>query len=404
MPTPSTSQELLSAERLELLSKPELVELAKILLVQVPARCRKDDLIGLILEAQAKRMGVERTQGALDVHNDGFGFLRRPGEASGEGIYVSPSQIRRFELRRGDFIVGLSRPPKDNERYYGLIKIESVNGREPDALLGRPLFERRTAVRPLERLRLGDASAPFVLREIDLFAPLGLGQRAVVVGALNGSGTALLVEIAKSLQRNYPAVAVLPLLVDARPEDITEARRAFPLEIAAGSLGDPPEQQAHLADLTLDRAKRIAELGGDAVLLIDSLGGLARAYEARYRGKRLLAAARRLEEGGSLTIVSASAATPDAQASLAEFIESANSTIALAPSASFEGGDLELDVTRSRTGHPEQLLSETELRAAELARRLCAAAGSATLTESLRRTLRQAKSAAEFLRLAGDPV
>jgi transcription termination factor Rho len=356
-------------------------------------------LIALILEAQARRMGVERMQGMLDVHADGFGFLRRPGEASGEGVYVSPSQIRRFELRRGDLVVGLSRPPKDNERYHGLIKIESVNGREPDALLGRPLFERRTAVRPLERLTLGDAAAPFILREIDLFAPLGQGQRAVVLGSSNGSGSTLLVEIAKSLRRNYPAVAVLPLLVDARPEDVTEARRSFPVEIAAGSLGDPPDQQAHLADLTLDRAKRIAELGGDAVLLIDSLAGLARAYEARYRGKRFLAAARRLEEGGSLTIVAAAVAPSEGPA---EFIESANATIALAQSGDFDGSGFELDLARSRTAHAEELLSAAELRAAELVRRACAAAGSGTLTETLRRRLREAGSADEFVRMAGD--
>ncbi len=347
-------------------------------------------------------MGVERIQGALDVHADGFGFLRRPGEASGEGVYVSPSQIRRFELRRGDLILGLSRPPKDNERYHGLIKIESVNGCDPDSLLGRPLFERRTAVRPVERLNLGDAAAPFVLREIDLFAPLGFGQRAVIVGAPNGGGSNLLVDIAKSIRRNYPDVTVLPLLVDARPEDVTEARRSFPVDIAAGSFGDPPDQQAHLADLTLDRAKRISELGGNTVLLIDSLGGLVRAYEARYRAKRFLAAARRLEEGGSLTIVVAAAAPGDGQASLWEFIESANATVALAQSESFEPSVLELDLVRSRTAHAEQLLNEPELRAAELARRLAAAAGSVALPEALRRRLSKAKSAEDFVKTAGD--
>ncbi len=347
-------------------------------------------------------MGVERVQGALDVHTDGFGFLRRAGESGAEGIYVSPSQIRRFELRRGDLVVGLSRPPKDNERYHGLIKIESVNGCEPDTLLGRPLFERRTAVRPVERLTLGDAAAPFVLREIDLFAPLGYGQRAVVIGTQNGNGLSLLVDIANSLGRNYPTVAVLPLLVDARPEDVTEARRSFSVEIAAGTLGDPPDQQAHLADLTLDRAKRIAELGGHAVLLVDSLGGLVRAYEARYRAKRLLAAARRLEEGGSLTIVVAAAAPSDGQNSLGEFVESANSTVALAPAERLESPLLELDLTRSRTGHAEQLLSEAELRVAERGRRTSAAAGSTTLCEPLRRQLRDAKSAGEFMRMADD--
>jgi transcription termination factor Rho len=225
----------------------------------------------------------------------------------------------------------------------------------------------------------------------------------VVIGASNGSGSNLLVEIAKSLRRNHPAVMLLPLLVDARPEDVTEARRSYPVDIAAGSLGDPPEQQAHLADLTLDRAKRIAELGGNAVLLIDSLGGLVRAYEARYRAKRLLAAARRLEEGGSLTIVVAAAAPPDGQVSLAEFIESANATIALIPSDAFEGAALELDLARSRTGHAEELLSEAEQRASELARRQALAAGNSTLPETLRRRLQKAKSAEDFVRTAGDP-
>ena len=386
---------------MELLSKPELVELAKILTVQMPARCRKEELIGLILEAQARRMGVERMQGTLDVHSDGFGFLRRPGECAGDGTYVSPSQIRRFELRRGDFIVGLSRPPKDNERYHGLIKIESVNGRDPDALLGRPLFERRTAVRPRERLTLGDAEAPLVLREIDLFVPLGLGQRAVAV-APNESASVLLVEIARSLGRNHPGVVILPLLVDARPEDVTEARRAFPVEIAAGALGEPPEQQAHLAELTLDRAKRIAELGGNAVMLIDSLAGLVRAFEARYRAKRLLAAARRLEEGGSLTIVAAAGPCGEGSASLGEFMESASATIALSQSARFAASELELDIASSRTRYPEELLSGAELRAAELARCRSAAEGSNALTETLRRHLREARSADEFARAAGE--
>jgi transcription termination factor Rho len=243
-PMPPSPHDLLNAERLELLAKPELVELGKILAVEMPPRCRKEDLIGLILEAQARRMGVERTRGTLDVHADGFGFLRRPTDAGSEGVYVSPSQIRRFELRRGDIVVGLSRPPKDNERYYGLVKIESVNGRDPDALLGRPLFERGTAVRPRQRLTLGDSAAPQILREIDLFAPIGLGQRVVVLDAGDERGGDVLVELARSLARNHPPIVVLPLLIDARPEDVTEARRSFPYEVTAGSLGEAPEQQA----------------------------------------------------------------------------------------------------------------------------------------------------------------
>jgi len=377
------------------------VELAKILSVSVPPRGRKDELIALILEGQARRLGVERTRGVLDVHADGFGFLRRRGDLASEDVYVSPSQIRRFELRRGDLVVGLSRPPKDNERYHGLIKIESVNGREPDALLGRPLFERLTPVHPCERFQLAGDAAPFALRQIDLFCPIGKGQRAVVLAPPGAGEAKLLVDIATAVTRNHPETHVFPLLVDVRPEDVTAARRAYSVPISASSFGEPPDQQAHLAELTFERAKRVAELGGDALLLVDTLGGLVRAYDATHRAKRLTAAARRLEEGGSLTIIAAAHALSESDLRIADFIESANATIVLAPSGTPDDALPEIDVGRSWTRHRNLLLGEAELRAVDGMRRAATAPGSPSLPELVRQHLLATRSNDEFVQAAG---
>ena len=306
----------------------------------------------------------------------------------------------RFELRRGDLVVGLSRPPKDNERYHGLIKIESLNGREPDALLGRPLFERLTPVHPCERFRLSGDGAPFALRQIDLFCPIGKGQRAVVVVPPEAGEAALLVDIATAVIRNHPETHVFPLLIDVRPEDVTAARRAYPVPVAASSFGEPPEQQAHLAELTLERAKRVAELGGDALVLVDTLGGLVRAYDAPHRAKRLAAAARRLEEGGSLTIVVAALAVSESDPRIVDFIESANATIVLASAGTAHDALPEIDVGRSWTRHHHLLLGEAELRAVEGMRCAAKTPGSPPLPELVRQRLLATQSNDEFVRAA----
>jgi transcription termination factor Rho len=260
------------------MSKTELNELAKTFDIATPVKIKKDDLTAQILEIAAARSGLELANGVLDVLPEGYGFLRRAGFLAGvDDIYISQSQIRRFELRRGDLVAGQVRKPKDNEKYYGIVKVETVNGLDPESIRERPHFDSLTPVHPTERFALeqrGVVSA----RVIDLFAPIGKGQRVLVAAPPKAGKTTLIKEIANAISANDPNADVVAVLVDERTEDVTDLTRSIAGEVVATTFDEYPEAHLNVAELVLERAKRLVELGRDAVIVLDSITRLTRAY------------------------------------------------------------------------------------------------------------------------------
>lgn len=265
----------------------------------------------------------ENTQpvsGILDIQNEGHGFLRPKFRPSERDIYISASQIRRFWLRGGDLVEGVGRPPKDNERYFGLLKIEKVNGKEADQSLKRPYFEDLTPTYPNEQIKLATKKVPLSTRMIDLVAPIGFGQRGMIVSPPKAGKTTVIKEIAAGISENYPDVHLMAVLIGERPEEVTDISRSVKGEVAASNFDEPPEAQTRIAEIALDRAKRMVEEGKRVIILLDSITRLARAYNlsiepsgrtltggfdpaALWPAKRFFGAARNCEEGGSLTII-----------------------------------------------------------------------------------------------------
>jgi transcription termination factor Rho len=302
----------------------ELAELADSLGVEAAAAQRRQELVFAILKAQGDRRGELLADGVIEVLPDGFGFLRAPDQnyqPGADDIYVSPSQIRRFSLRTGDTIAGQIRPPKESERYFALLRVDAVNGEAPDARRHKAVFDNLTPIYPDRRLRVEHPGASLGVRLVDLFAPLGFGQRCLIVAPPRAGATALLADLARGVAVNQPDVAVLILLVDERPEDVTALRRAAGrAEVVSSTFDEPPARHVQVAELVIEKAKRLAESGTDAVVLVDSLTRLAAACGAAlpptgrtgaggldlaaiHRVKRILGAARALEEGGSLTLI-----------------------------------------------------------------------------------------------------
>ena len=300
----------------------ELQEIARQLEVNGYSKMRKDTLIMEILRRETEKEGLLLTQGILEVLPDGYGFLRVDGHTpSQEDVYVSPSQIRRFHLRTGDVVLGQVRPPKENERYYALLKVMAVNWADPEQAMRRPSFDDLTPIYPNERIRLEvEGQKDVATRLIDIIAPLGKGQRALIVAPPKAGKTTVLKKIANSISKNHPEIDLIVLLIDERPEEVTDMERSVDGDVVASTFDQPPENHVRVAELVLERAKRLVEHGRDVVILLDSITRLARAYNlvvppsgrtltggvdpASLRGpKRFFGAARNIEEGGSLTIL-----------------------------------------------------------------------------------------------------
>jgi transcription termination factor Rho len=263
---------------------------------------------------------TEYIEGFLDITPDGHGYLRPKMIPSSKDVYISASQVRRFSLRPGDLVGGQAREPKENERYWGLLKVEKVNGKLPEEVVNRPNFDDMTAVFPDEQIRLETTTEGLAMRMIDLLAPIGKGQRGIIVSPPKAGKTTLLRDIATSLSQNYPDMHLMAVLIGERPEEVTEITRSLKGEVAASHFDEPPLEQVRIAELALERAKRLVEEGRDVFVLLDSITRLARAYnlissgnsrmmsggfsaEAIYPAKKSFGAARRFEEGGSLTIM-----------------------------------------------------------------------------------------------------
>jgi len=299
----------------------ELRELAKEMDVSGYSRLKKEDLVLRLLRAQAERQGLIFGGGVLDIIDDGIGFLRSDHYLPGpEDVYVSQSQIRRFGLRTGDMVVGQVRPPKENEKYFGLLRVEAVNGVDPDMAKQRPRFERLTPIFPEEMFDLETRNNILATRLLNLIAPIGRGQRGLIVSPPKAGKTTVLKQIANGITANYTDIHLMVCLIGERPEEVTDMDRSVDAEVISSTFDDPVKSHVRVAEMALNRAKRLVEIGRDVVILLDSITRLSRAYNlvvqpsgrtlsggldpaALYPPKHFYGAARNIEEGGSLTII-----------------------------------------------------------------------------------------------------
>ncbi len=315
--------EPLNIQELKEMNIQSLNKISKALEIEGATGMRKQELIFQILKAQTERSGLIFSEGVLETLPDGFGFLRAPEYnylPGPDDIYVSPSQIRKFDLRTGDTVSGQVRPPKDGERYFALIKVEAINFEHPDVARDRTFFENLTPLYPLEKVKLETKSENLTGRVMDLLNPIGKGQRALIVSPPRAGKTMILQSIAHSIEENHPEIVLIVLLIDERPEEVTDMTRSVSGEVVSSTFDEPASRHVQVAEMVLEKAKRLVEHRKDVVILLDSVTRLARAYNtvvppsgkvlsggvdsnALQRPKRFFGAARNLEEGGSLTIV-----------------------------------------------------------------------------------------------------
>jgi len=315
--------EVLDIAKLKEMNIATLVQVAKDLSVVGASGMRKQELIFKILQAQTEKNGLIFSEGVLECLPDGFGFLRAPDYnylPGPDDIYVSPSQIRKFDLRTGDTISGQIRPPKDGERYFALIKVEAINFEPPDEARNKIFFDNLTPLYPQERIRLETVKEDISARVLDLLTPIGKGQRGLIVAAPRTGKTMLLQTIANSISTNHPEITLIVLLIDERPEEVTDMQRTVKGEVISSTFDEPAARHVQVAEMVIEKAKRLVEHKRDVVILLDSITRLARAYNtvvppsgkvlsggvdsnALQRPKRFFGAARNIEEGGSLTII-----------------------------------------------------------------------------------------------------
>jgi len=380
----------------------------------------KAELIYLILRASANEPGSEYAWGVLEILPDGWGFLRRhPNlQSASEDVYVSQSQIKRFGLRTGDLVFGVARPPKEGEKYYGLLRVEAINGTPADEARRRKDFEQLTPLYPNQRLVMETTPENTSGRIIDLIAPIGKGQRALIVAPPKAGKTTLLKNIANSITTNHPEVVLLVLLVDERPEEVTDMRRSVKGQVISSTFDEPPENHMRVADLVLERAKRLVEQGKDVVILLDSLTRFGRASNlttspsgrtlsggldpaALYRPKRFFGAARNIEEGGSLTVIATCLIDTGSRMDeviFEEFKGTGNMELVLSRDLAERRIFPAIDVKRSGTRHEELLYSKEELMAIWQLRRLLANQEDLVeAAEQLIRLLQRTKSNRDFL-------
>jgi transcription termination factor Rho len=400
----------------------ELVDLANSLGIENAARLRKQDIIFGILKAHARNGENIYGDGVLEILQDGFGFLRSADSsylAGPDDIYVSPSQIRRFNLRTGDTISGLIRPPKDGERYFALLKVSEINLDSPDAAKSKVLFENLTPLFPRERLKLeaGNGSTEdLTARVIDLMAPIGKGQRGLIVSPPKAGKTMLLQNIAHSLVRNHPEVYLMVLLIDERPEEVTEMTRSVRGEVVSSTFDEPATRHVQVAEMVIEKAKRLVEHKRDVVILLDSITRLARAYNAvvpssgkvltggvdanaLQRPKRFFGAARNIEEGGSLTIIATALIDTGSRMDdviYEEFKGTGNMEIHMDRRISEKRVFPAININRSGTRKEELLTEPDELQKMWILRKLLHPMDEIASIEFLLSKLKDTKTNAEF--------
>lgn len=381
------------------MSHNDLVSIARDLEVEVtPQMRRRQDIVLRILEEQATREGQIFRAGVLEILDEGgYGFLRGLNYlASMSDVYVSQSQVRRFGLRTGDFVTGTVRAPKDTEKYYSLLRVEAVNGLDPEVAKRRPYFEHLTAVFPDELIDLETSSDNLSQRMINLIAPIGRGQRGLIVSPPKAGKTFILKNIANGISNNYQDIHLMVLLIGERPEEVTDMRRSVDGEVVASTFDEPVEDHAHVAEMALERAKRLVEGGKDVVILLDSITRMTRAYNlsmppsgrtltggidpiALYPPKRFFGAARNTDEGGSLTIIATCLVDTGSRMDeviYEEFKGTGNMELHLERKLAERRIFPALDIARSGTRREELLMDAETLRNVWLLRRMVAMVGS----------------------------
>jgi transcription termination factor Rho len=397
----------------------ELRGLAKELEISGFSRLKKSDLILKILKANAEAQGYIFGGGVIEIVQDGIGFLRSVDLLPGpDDIYVSQSQIRRFGLRTGDMVIGQVRPPKDTEKYYGLLRVEAVNGLDPEIAKKRPVFERLTPIFPKERLKLETSRDVLATRLLDMLAPIGRGQRGLIVSPPKAGKTTILKQIANGISANHPDVHMMVVLIGERPEEVTDMDRSVDAEVMSATFDDPESDQTRVAEMALAKAKRLVEGGRDVVILMDSLTRLARAYNlvvppsgrtlsggidpaALYPPKRFFGAARNLEEGGSLTIIATCLVDTGSRMDdviYEEFKGTGNMEMHLSRKLAERRFFPAIDIEKSSTRREELLLVPEELaKVWTLRRMITAVGGGPEATEMVLDRLPKTASNADFL-------
>ena len=398
----------------------ELNKVAQELNVQGAAGLKKSDLIFKILEEQTKKEGLIFADGVLEVLPDGYGFLRSPDYnylPGPDDIYVSPSQIKRFGLRTGDTVSGQIRPPKENERFFALLKVEAVNFENPDVAKSKILFDNLTPLYPLKRIKLEHEARDYTSRIMNLLSPLGKGQRGLIVAQPKTGKTTILQKIANAITANHPEIKLIVLLIDERPEEVTDMERSVDAEVISSTFDEPPERHVQVADMVLEKAKRLVEYSQDVVILLDSITRLARAHNAIVphsgkilsggldataleRPKRFFGAARNIEEGGSLTIIASALIDTGSRMDeviFEEFKGTGNMELVLDRRLSDRRIFPSIDSNKSSTRKEELLLTEFEINRVWILRKFLSELSSVEAMEFLLERMKGTKSNEEFL-------
>jgi transcription termination factor Rho len=388
-----------------------------------PETMLRDELMYSVLNAYAVKEGYQLASGVLDIMTEGYGFLRQNGRRPGQGdVYVSQSQVRRFGLRTGDLVLGQVRTPKELERYYGLTRVEAVNGMDPDKARRRPHFENLTPIFPDKQMKLEAGKDNLANRMIDLLSPVGRGQRGMIVSPPKAGKTTLLKSIAAGITQNHSDAHLMVALIGERPEEVTDVKRSIKGEVFSSTFDEPVEDHCRVAELALERAKRLVEGGRDVVILLDSITRLTRAYNlavpssgrtlsggmdpvALYPPKRFFGAARNIEEGGSLTILAACLVDTGSRMDevvYEEFKGTGNMELHLDRKLAERRTFPAIDIQRSGTRREELLLDELTLRQVWLLRRMSSmiasdSVNSAEATERIIERLSRTKDNQEFL-------
>ncbi|HLE19943.1 MAG TPA: transcription termination factor Rho [Vicinamibacteria bacterium] len=404
-----------------------LAKVAKDLSVPGATGMRKQELIFKILQAQTEQSGLIFSEGVLECLPDGFGFLRAPEYnylPGPDDIYVSPSQIRKFDLRTGDTISGQIRPPKEGERYFALIKVEAVNFEPPEASRDRIFFDNLTPLYPQERIRLETEKDNLSARVMDLMTPVGKGQRGLIVAAPRTGKTMLLQNIANSITANQPEVVLIVLLIDERPEEVTDMQRSVQGEVISSTFDEPASRHVQVAEMVIEKAKRLVEHRRDVVILLDSITRLARAYNtvvppsgkvlsggvdsnALQRPKRFFGAARNIEEGGSLTIIATALIETGSRMDdviFEEFKGTGNMEIHLDRKLVDKRVFPSIDINKSGTRKEELLLAKEEITRVWILRKVLSPLSPPEAMELLLDKMGKTKNNAEFLAsMSGQP-
>ena len=422
--TPTGTTMSLSLTELKEKSPTQLADFARELNLQNVTRMRRQDQIFSILKTQSKRGEKIKGEGVVEILQDGYGFLRSASSsylAGPDDIYVSPSQLRRFGLRTGDTISGLIRPPKDSERYFALLKVEMINFQLPEETKSKILFENLTPLHPDERIRLEQESGTtedLTSRVVDLIAPIGKGQRGLLVSAPKTGKTVMLQQIARSIVASQPGCVLMVLLIDERPEEVTEMKRTVNGEVMASTFDEPASRHVQIAEMVIEKAKRLVEHKRDVVILLDSITRLARAYNtvqpasgkvltggvdanALQKPKRFFGAARNIEEGGSLTIIATALIDTGSKMDdviYEEFKGTGNSEIHLDRRIAEKRVYPATIIGRSGTRREELLTDPTELQKIWLLRKLLHPMEDVDAIEFLLDKLRATKNNAEFFK------